>query len=343
MKKYVALALLGILSILLVVVFSAHRYFHSPYDHLHTDKVFVIKRGECFRGICSGLARAGVLRYPWFFNAVVSTAGFDLRSKAGQYLFHSSMTPLEILDALTKGLVVAQCITVPEGFTIEQIGELLEKEGVADKTAILEASRDPQMLKAMKISAYSMEGYLFPDSYHMYQGMPPENIVKAMVRRFREVMTPQIGERINEMGLSLHEVVTLASIIEKETSLETERPLVASVLMNRLKKAMPLQSDPTVIYCLVGFDGNLTREHLDMPVLYNTYVFKGLPPGPIANPGLASIQAVLYPAKTSYLYFVSRNDGSHEFSENIKKHDHAVSRYQKGRNSTRAARRLRSQ
>jgi UPF0755 protein len=137
-------------------------------------------------------------------------------------------------------------------------------------------------------------------------------------------------KRLNEIGWSLHEVVTLASIIEKETSLEAERTLIASVLMNRLKRGMPLQSDPTVIYCFKDFDGNLTREHLETPILYNTYLYKGLPPGPISNPGLTSIKAVLYPAKTSYFYFVSRNDGTHAFSEKFNEHNRAVSRYQKG-------------
>jgi len=330
MKKYLVMAG-SVLLILVLALFSVFRYFHSPYDRQHISRPFVIKNGETLHSVSFRLAQGGFLRYPALFAGYLTLKGLDQKIKAGYYMPHSSMTPLEILDTLITGLVSIQGITIPEGYTVEQIGLLLENEGIVEKSAILEASHDPDLLRTMKVSADSMEGYLFPDTYQIYRGMTSEEIVRIMVRRFREVITPEMKKRCSEMGWDLHDVVTLASIIEKETPREDERPMIASVLMNRLKNGMHLQSDPTVIYCVSDFNGNLAKANLEEAILYSTYVFKGLPPGPISNPGLASIKATLYPARTPYLFYVSRNDGSHEFSVTMKDHNQAVSRYQNPR------------
>ena len=179
------------------------------------------------------------------------------------------------------------------------------------------------------IDGPSTEGYLFPDTYVLSKGMGARQILDLMINRFWQVFNSLVQGR--DLPMSIREIVTLASIVEKETGLAEERPVIASVFLNRLKKRMRLESDPTVIYDLKDFDGNLTKKHLQAPSPYNTYRHLGLPPGPIANPGRASLEAVLKPAQTSYLYFVSKNDGSHFFSSTLKEHNRAVVRYQKRR------------
>ncbi|MDP2973069.1 MAG: endolytic transglycosylase MltG, partial [Deltaproteobacteria bacterium] len=175
----------------------------------------------------------------------------------------------------------------------------------------------------------TLEGYLFPDTYHFIKEMEPEEVIRMMVHQFRKIFGPDLIEKASQMGITPREAVTLASIIEKEASLSEEKPLVSAVFHNRLKRRIPLQSDPTVIYGISNFDGNLTKEHLLTPTPYNTYLILGLPPTPICNPGKESIIAALHPASAPYLYFVSKNDGSHHFSESFEEHQRAVGKYQK--------------
>jgi UPF0755 protein len=184
------------------------------------------------------------------------------------------------------------------------------------------------MIKTVGVEANSLEGYLFPDTYRLDKTMPEEAIIKKMVSRFWEIFNVDLQNRSRELGFSYHQVVTLASIIEKETGAEEERRLISAVFHNRLKRKELLQSDPTVIYAVKDFDGNLTREDLKLDSRYNTYRYAGLPPGPIANPGRASLIAALHPAEVDYLYFVSKNDRTHEFSSDLKQHNAAVRKYQ---------------
>jgi UPF0755 protein len=180
----------------------------------------------------------------------------------------------------------------------------------------------------MGITADTLEGYLFPDTYYFPSGLESKSIITAMVKQFRIAFKPEWQTRAEELGMSVHEVVTLASIIEKETGAPEERPLISSVFHNRLKKGMRLETDPTVIYGIPDFDGNIKRRHLNTYTPYNTYKIKGLPPGPIASPGAAALEAALYPAQSKYLYFVSKKDGTHQFSATIKEHNAAVRKYQ---------------
>jgi UPF0755 protein len=181
------------------------------------------------------------------------------------------------------------------------------------------------------VNATTLEGYLYPDTYNFPRFTKPEEILRTMVARFHQFFTPEVKAQAAALNMTEHEVVTLASIIEKETGQEDERPLIAAVFQNRLKKKYPLQSDPTVIYDIPNFDGNLTRAQLTTSTPFNTYMHPGLPPGPIANPGIKSILAALHPAPVSYLYFVSKNDGSHQFSSTLTEHNQAVHHYQKKR------------
>jgi UPF0755 protein len=219
-------------------------------------------------------------------------------------------------------------ITIPEGYSLKQIADLLEESGLIKGDEFLSKTEDPDTTVRYALKSPTLEGYLYPDTYHFAKGQSASVLIDLMVSRFRQVTTPFM-ERVRFVGLTLHEVITLASIVEKETGRPEERPVIASVFLNRLMKGMRLESDPTVIYGIRDFNGNLTREHLSKSTPYNTYRISGLPPGPIANPGLESIKAVLYPAGTDYLFFVSRNDGTHHFSRTYQEHQTAVEMYQK--------------
>jgi UPF0755 protein len=260
--------------------------------------------------------------------------GHSTNIKAGEYVLNSGMPPLKVLDILSKGAVLLHAVTIPEGFTRKQIGELLEKKGLINKQKFLSLTGSPEIAKRYGISGTGLEGYLYPDTYQFARGLPTMSVIDTMVNRFREVVAP-FRKRAEQLDMAMEEVVILASIVEKETGRAKERPLIASVFLNRLEKNMRLESDPTVIYGLIEFDGDLTREHLNQNTPYNTYVIRGLPPGPISNPGREAIKAVLYPANSDYLYFVSKNDGSHYFSETLSEHNKAVGIYQKKGRATR--------
>jgi UPF0755 protein len=242
------------------------------------------------------------------------------------------MLPLEVLDALVKGQVKPHLVTIPEGYTLSQIAQLLEDLNLVEKKGFLQKASSPAFINTLGLSQLAgptLEGYLFPDTYHLFREMDPEEVIQMMVHQFKKVFGPDLANRASELGISEREVVILASIIEKETPLSEEKPLISAVFQNRLKKKIPLQSDPTVIYGIKNFNGNLTKEHLMRPTPYNTYLIAGLPPTPICNPGKDSLLAAVRPAPVPYLYFVSKNDGSHFFSSDIEEHNRAVWKYQK--------------
>ena len=241
------------------------------------------------------------------------------------------MLPTEVLEILQEGRILFRTATIPEGHTTFQIAELLDNLGFANRETFLQLAFDKQCVSELKIEADNLEGYLFPNTYNIHRGMNEKEIIWEMVEEFWQVMTPDLQEEIRQKGFTIHEIVTLASIIEKEAQVGEERELISAVYNNRLKIKMKLDSDPTVIYGLKNFNGNLTKADLQSESPYNTYRRRGLPPGPIANPGEASILAAIHPADVKYLYFVSRNDGTHEFSNSYREHIRAVRKYQKRR------------
>lgn len=322
---------------LLLMGISVYAYYRLPCDDERRPVRIVVAEGATLHQTAGLLEERGVVRFPLLFASLARFLGKDREVRAGEYRFHTSMSPQEVLDMLCRGTVVLHKVTIPEGWTVKQIAAALEQEGFATREEILAATHDKAFVVELGLEGDSLEGYLFPDTYYFAMGLDPRQILSAMVVRFREVYGPQVRDRQDEQERGLKEVVTLASIVEKETGSKEEKPLVASVLVNRLRRGMPLQCDPTVIYGIEDFDGNLTREHLQRPGPYNSYLNKGLPPGPICNPGLDSLQAALDPAKTSYLYFVSRNDGTHEFSSTLRDHNRAVESYQKGGKSAETA------
>jgi len=301
----------------------------SPAGFDQKEEVFSVRKGSGLRSVATQLEKRKLIKSKDLFIVWALVKGGSRTIKAGEYSLNRSMAPVKIYTILTSGSVKTHPLTVPEGLTVEQISALFTAKGLVDKEEFMGLAMDKGFAASHKIDGLSTEGYLFPDTYLLSKGMGARQIIDLMINRFWQVFDSLVQGK--EYPLSVREIVTLASIVEKETGLAEERPVIASVFLNRLKKRMRLESDPTVIYGLKDFDGNLKRKDLKNPSPYNTYRHRGLPPGPIANPGSASLDAVLNPAQTNYLYFVSKNDGSHFFSSTLKEHNRAVTLYQKRR------------
>jgi UPF0755 protein len=275
------------------------------------------------------LAENRVIRDDFHFSVLVVLTGNAGKLQAGEYGFAPGQTPLVILDRLKKGDVLYRGVTIPEGTDMEKIAAILAADGWVDRDRFRALARDKEIIARFGIAAESLEGYLFPDTYYLSRGQQDEEgIIAMMVTRHFQVYDEIAGQQNTaDTGLSHQETVTLASIVEKETANPEERGLIAGVFLNRLEKSMRLQADPTVRYGLDGEQGPLTRSDLQTSTPYNTYIHKGLPPGPITNPGRDALVAAIYPVETEYLYFVAKGDASHHFSKTLEEHNRAVSRY----------------
>ncbi len=325
------LVLFTLLALLLVGGIHLSLLFTPPSAKREWREV-AAQEGAPFQEIARRMEEAGIVRSRHLMTLLARYEGITRNVRRGVYALHTRMTVWDVLEALKSGKVIEYQVVIPEGYTAGQIGRLLEDVGFTERRTFLRWVRDPAFAESLLgVPARSLEGFLFPDTYYFPKGEPVEQAIRQMVRRYREVFAPQWLAEAEAMGMTEHQVVTLASIIERETGIPEERPLVSAVFHNRLRKGMPLQADPTVIYGLIlagSFDGNLLKEDLRHPSPYNTYRHKGLPPGPIANPGKAALEAALRPAKVSYLYFVSKNDSTHYFSETLREHNRAVAKYQ---------------
>jgi UPF0755 protein len=251
--------------------------------------------------------------------------------KAGEYRFEREMTPLEVLDKIARGEVYLLNVTFREGLTIDEMAEIFETNGFGPAKSFVAAAADGSLVRDLDPKAQDLEGYLFPDTYALPRGADATRVVRAMVGRFQQVLTPEIRRAAEARGLTVRQLVTLASLVEEETARPDERPVVAAVYSNRLGMGMGLQCDPTVIYALQRagrYTGNLRRDDLMFDSPYNTYRYAGLPPGPIAAPGKGSLEAAASPADVDFVYFVSRNDGSHEFARTLEEHNRNVHRWQ---------------
>lgn len=288
-----------------------------------------VEPGEPFSSVVRKLEDKHVIPNGKLFSLWARLSASDKKIHWGIYRFELPLSPREVLNRMVLGRSLNYRITIPEGLTVKQIAGLLEKGKMADKDRFLTEATSPELLSLLGLEGKGVEGYLFPDTYYFTPFIKERDILITMAKQFQEIFNPKMQEQAKEIGLSLHEVVTLASLIEKETAMDSERPLVSAVFHNRLKNKMPLQSDPTVIYGLERFSGTLTRRDLQSNSPYNTYRIPGLPPAPICNPGLSSLMAALNPASVPYLYFVSKNDGSHLFSVSLKEHNRAVRVYQR--------------
>ena len=327
-KWFVILFVAAVLVISAGSGFALWRYANTPVSRLDRQVVFAVSPGEPFDSLISRLTDDGLVNAPYKFKIWARLKGIDKKLKAGEYHLSASMTPNEILGVLVEGKAYLHHLTIPEGFNLKQIAAEVAAQGLGDSQTFLDLVMDPKTASKYEIKAQTLEGYLFPDTYLFPKGVSAATIIDMMVQRFNEQFSPQWHARARELHMSVHEIVTLASIIEKETGDPAERPLISSVFHNRLRKKMRLESDPTVIYGIKDFDGNIKRSHLNTRTPYNTYIIRGLPPGPIASPGRAAIKAALYPADTSFLFFVSKKDKTHHFSTNIREHNRAVRKYQ---------------
>ena len=317
--------------IILAVVVSTHLYvtFFTPASREGGLRTVYIQKGTGFRVVAENLEKAGVVRDAESFIYAARLLGAYKKVQAGEYELDSSMTPLSILNALTAGRVKKHLVTIPEGYNIQEVADALGAEGLVDPAEFTARARDRYFVATLGLDGATLEGYLFPDTYSFTKGMTVDEVITKMVEKFKTVYMAEFDSRARAKGMSMRTVVTLASIIEKETGSPGERDLISAVLHNRLRKRIKLQSDPTVIYAIKDFDGNLTRKHLLEKTPYNTYVNYGLPPGPIANPGRASLDAAISPANADYLYFVSMNNGKHFFSSSLKEHNRAVDSFQR--------------
>jgi UPF0755 protein len=288
-----------------------------------------IKTGTSFNTIANHLETNGLITNARMFGLLARLRGETGAVQAGEYDFSQPATPGEILDRLIKGDVRRIQFTIPEGFTLRQIGERLAAQEIAPLDEFLTLAHDEQFRSSHNIQGDSLEGYLFPETYTARTGLSLTTLLESMLDQLDQNLTPELLEAAAEQGLNRHQFLTLASIIQKEAGNDDEMPLIAAVFLNRLKKKIRLQADPTVIYGLGdAYQGNITRAHLRQPTPYNTYTIPALPPGPIANPGQTALHATAFPADVQYLYFVARGDGTHIFSRTLKEHNQAVRRFQ---------------
>lgn len=283
-----------------------------------------ISTGMSSKAIAKQLARENLIRSGVMFQLMSRFSGASRDLKAGIYRLSGSMTPMNIIEKLKAGRVETRRFVVPEGLTIAQIGQLWESEGFGSAEAFARAVSSPLWRTKYKIEAETLEGYLFPNTFQLADGTPPEVHIELMLKIFDRLWTSKLSDEAESLQLSRHEVVTLASIIEKEAKHAHERPLISGVYHNRLRRGWRLEADPTVLYALGNPEHQLTRADLEVDSLYNTYRHKGLPPGPICNPGSDSILAALRPVSTSHLYFVAIDGGKHHFSTTLKEHQKMI-------------------
>lgn len=317
-----------LISVASVFFIEIQHFAKTGADLQKGDKIVSIVSGQSFSKTAHQLHQMGLITDPFKLNLYARFKGYDRKIKAGEYVLSPAMSPSRMLQTLTLGKVRLHRITIPEGFTVRQVADLAVAAGFTTKRIFRATAMDPVFVSENGIHAQTFEGYLFPDTYFFPKGTTAKRMIAAMVKQFWAIFSTKWRRETESLGLSVHEIVTLASIIEKETGSIAEMPIIASVFHNRLKKKMRLESDPTVIYGIHNFDGNLTKKHLKMPSPYNTYRIRGLPPGPIANPGARALHAAIHPAVTGFLFFVSKRDGTHQFSENIHSHNRAVRKYQ---------------
>ncbi len=293
-------------------------------DPAALSKIIRVSQGMTARQIIALLDEEGIIGNPQLFYVLLKIEGAEQSLQAGSYLLNPQMTPVEVIEHLRYGRVQTITVVIPEGFEIKQIATVLSDKGLADRDRFIELASDARLVFGdtlpIDLPVDSLEGYMYPDTYYFNEGQTEEDLIGQMVGRYVRVTDEKIVPLLEKSSFSLHEVTTLASIVEREIMVDHERPIVASVYLNRLAIDMPLQADPTVRYVTTEERPQVLYRDLEIDSPYNTYRNRGLPPGPIASPGLASMLAVLNPAETSYFFFVSRRDGTHEFTETYNDH-----------------------
>jgi UPF0755 protein len=321
MKTAALILLCGMLSVLAAA--TVYYFVVRPTELFTLPRIVSIKRGESVASAARQLSRSGIIANPLAFILYAELTGQARRLKPGDYAFNGAEAVPQVLSHLVNGDFMVITVAIPEGMTVHQIGERFRAAGLACDRSFDQAARNGAVTRALGLGVLGVEGFLFPATYRFSPLATDDQILASMLGRFFSILTPQVEERMFELGMNSRQLVTTASIIEKEAKLASERPIIASVLYNRLARGMPLQSDPTAQYNYAG-EVESAATAIRERSAFNTYKIPDLPPGPIANPGLDSIRAALYPARTAYLYFVARKDGTHIFSHSFKEHEHAV-------------------
>lgn len=325
-KKWLFLVLSPLLSLVMVAGLVAYL---MSWEYPGPDVEFLVRPGEGFSSINYRLTKQEIVKNARIFHYYTRFTGDIDHFKEGAFLIKSGSNMASVLDQLINGKPITVKVTIPEGKNMFEVAQIMENALICAKEEFLKLARDPEFMVELGIQAEQVEGYLFPETYQFPKNTAPKVVIKKMVQIFNEKTAAM---DFSQTPLSKHEVITLASVVEKETGAKIERPMIAGVFHNRLKKHMRLESDPTTIYGIwERFNGNLRRDDLLETTPYNTYKIAGLPHGPIANPGPEAIQATLAPAEHEYLFFVSKNDGTHTFSQNYRDHEKAVSHFQKNR------------
>jgi UPF0755 protein len=308
--------------------------FYTPVEH-DENKMLIVQPGTGTQGIIAKLSQLGIVKNPRALALYLRFTGRSGQLKAGVYKFDSPVSPMEAIGKIERGEVTFERVTIPEGYNRFDIAKTLAKvTGKATEEEFLRLMNNTSSIVRLAPQARNLEGYLFADTYNYDASTTPEELIQVMVNRFKEVFTPEWTARASQLGMTIHQVVTYASIVEEEARVEEDRPKISSVIKNRLRVKMPLACDPTFIYAAIlagDYDGNPNQpRHRQRPSPYNTYIFSGLPPGPIASPSRASLEATLYPADTNYLYFVANGiDGRHIFSSTAAQHEAAVAEYRR--------------
>ncbi|WP_022667466.1 endolytic transglycosylase MltG [Desulfospira joergensenii] len=335
MKKRVKPIIWGSCILLIMVALAAaytvFRISHcmtTPLDPDPEKILFTISPGQGLNTIAAHLEARGLIAHKTCFKLYARYKKAASRLKAGEYMIAASQAPARILDIFVQGKERLFPITIPEGLNMDEIAQRIAETGFCTRENFLKLCRDPEFIRSLDIESHTLEGYLFPDTYFFPNHTGCQKIIRKMTATFHSVFTPEWRARAKEMGFSVQEIVTLASMIEKETADPSERPLISSVFHNRLKKRMRLESDPTVIYGDKDFKGRIRTKHLRRSTPYNTYRIFGLPLGPIANPGALALKAALFPEPSSFFFFVSKNDRTHYFSKTLAEHNRAVRKYQ---------------
>jgi len=333
MKRFAKILIVTILCLFIVcgaIGYYLYSFFLTPTGLMEEPVVLNIKKGDTLGETADRLVEIGAIKDDRIFVALARYLGAEKKIRAGEYEILPDMSPRDVLVLILAGRVLEYPVTIPEGYNIYQVSETLAEKGFGEESVYLALMMDGEFISSHGIDVDILEGYLFPDTYNVNMGMDEEDILGLMIKRFDSVYEEEKENSSLDLELADYEILILASIIEKEAKDSDERELISAVFVNRLKRGMKLDSCATVIYGIWDhFDGNLRRSDLDSPSDYNTYIIAGLPKTPICNPGRAAIHAALNPADVDYLYFVSKNDGTHYFSTTLSEHNRAVYKYQK--------------
>lgn len=312
----------------LIIAIHFYLALFVPPSNAKVWKEIQVTEGMSFKAIAGALQKEGLIRYRGYFEIIGRLQGISRKIRVGYYGLNTNMSLWEVLDNLRKGKIIEYEVVIPEGYNLYQIGWTLSGTPlISAPHEFIDLVKNKQYVHSLGVEADTLEGYLFPDTYYLPKGIKLEDIPKKMLLRYKAVFNDSYRERAEEMGFTEHQILTLASIVEKEAKVSSERKLISAVYHNRLRQGMKLQADPTAVYGTKAWITKVTKEDLKRRSPYNTYLHKGLPPGPIANPGEGAILAALYPENVDYLFFVAQGDGSHFFSKDFNTHEKAIGRY----------------